>query len=98
MILDVIERDKAFDKVMKRIDDTREACRADKLRFTVRRNDIDAIETDFSDLIETVNSYAPNGPDEQVSKDKFSKLVSIYTDFSLELSTTVNELATKKEF
>lgn len=85
---------KALDEFAKAIDTERRAYANAKARIETASSNLAALPSIFSDVITTIDNYAPSGAFETLSKDEKDKLGSEF----MALRTTINNLIATTEF
>jgi hypothetical protein len=80
------------------ITNIRQSLQRAKEQMTKAVNNINALSTNYNDIITTINGYTPTGAFEQVTQDELGKITTEYQALKADAEAAVAALAPLTEF
>lgn len=79
-----------LDDISRSIRDSRQAYARAKASIEAARNQLSAIPTTFSDVIQTIDAYAGADPFEALAQDEKAKLAAEFSALQTEMDALIN--------
>jgi len=81
----------ALDNITQVIVTERQAFANAKARIGAASSNLNALATTYTDVMATINGYAPDGAFETLSKDELAKLTTEFTALKSDIDTLIAE-------